>query len=205
MGSPQAAPEGENPVLPGPVEHTGGHLLGKVIHPLLMPPRPPIGLPGLVRPGLPVDGVHRKDDNLAGFDPGGHGFGHVEVAKVEEAAVLTGDIQHRPAGVAVDHALHIPPQGGAVIGEILRFHRKTSVLQGRTWSAPRIVRGRRAHSVRPCRQTSNSYIRVSMKKGICFSQLASQWSPPGTMRQVSRTPRVSSWPAIRANCPCISS
>ena len=35
--------------------------------------------------------------------------------------------------------------------------------------------------------------------------LASQWSPPGTMRQVSLIPRSSRWPAIRENCPRISS
>ena len=48
-------------------------------------------------------------------------------------------------------------------------------------------------------QTSSSYIRVLIKNGICFSQLASQWSPPGTTRQVSFTPRLSSWLATRAN------
>ena len=79
---------------------------------------------------LVVSDTHRKDDNLSGFNPGGQSFGHMEVAKVEKPAVLTGNIQHRPAGAAVDHILHIPPQSGAVVLKILCIHNISSNFRG---------------------------------------------------------------------------
>ena len=50
------------------------------------------------------------------------GVGHVKVLKVEKAAVLAGDEQHGPSRVAVDLALHVPAQTGAVLLDILCFH-----------------------------------------------------------------------------------
>ncbi len=57
------------------------------------------------------------------FDPRSKGTGHVEVLKVEEAAILTGDIEHGAACMAVDLALHLSAQCGTVILKILHFHR----------------------------------------------------------------------------------
>jgi len=52
----------------------------------------------------------------------------VEVLKIEEAAILTGDVQHRAACVAVDLALHVAAQSRAVILEILHFHGVSSFV-----------------------------------------------------------------------------
>ena len=50
----------------------------------------------------------------------------MEVAEIKEAAILAGNIQHRLAGVAVDLELHVPPQRGAVVLEILCVHLRFS-------------------------------------------------------------------------------
>ena len=48
--------------------------------------------------------------------------------------------------------------------------------------------------------SSTSYSRVWNTKGSCFSQLASLWVPPGTMRLVRWMPRVISLPLKAENC-----
>jgi hypothetical protein len=50
----------------------------------------------------------------------------MEVLKIEEATVLTGDIEHRAACMAVNFALHIAAQRRAVVLEILHFHGDSS-------------------------------------------------------------------------------
>ena len=156
-------------------------LAGDVAQPLLIAADAPVGIALCVRPGFLIHGVDGKHHDLPGLDPRGKGVGHVEVFKIEESAVLTGNIQHRAACVAVKLALHIPSQLRAVLLEILHLHGVSSF-------------GVVMVSGHPFFYSSTSYSRVWNTKGSCFSQLASQWVPPGTIRLVRWMPRVISLP-----------
>ena len=125
----QAAPKGDNAGISLPAVEPvglaadeGDGLAGDEVHPLLMAADAPVGIAALVGPGFAVNGVDGKDHHATGVDPGGPGVGHVEVFKVIEAAVLTGDEQHRPPRMAVALDLHVAPQRGAVLPVILRLH-----------------------------------------------------------------------------------
>ena len=186
VGSTQTAPEGDDAGQIAPavallrqmLKHRGG-LAGDVAQPLLIAADAPIRVALFVRPGLLIHGVDGKHHDLPGLDPRGKGVGHVEVFKIEKTAVLTGDIQHRAACVAVKFALHIPSQFRAVLLEILHLHGVSSFS---------------ITMVSPFSYSSTSYSRVWNTKGSCFSQLASLWVPPGTMRLVRWMPRVISLP-----------
>ena len=99
----------------------GHSLLHDVAQPLLIAADAPIGVTLRVGPCLLVHGVDGEDHDLPGLDPRGKGIVHVEVLKIEEAAILTGDVQHRAACVAVDLALHVAAQRRTVILEILHL------------------------------------------------------------------------------------
>ena len=125
----QAAPEGDDAGISLPAVEPvglaadeGDGLAGDEVHPLLMAADAPVGIAALVGPGFAVNGVDGKDHHATGVDPGGPGVGHVEIFKVIEAAVLTGDEQHRPPRVAVALDLHVAPQRRAVLPVILRLH-----------------------------------------------------------------------------------
>ena len=94
-----------------------------------VPSQPPIGVALRVGPGLLVQRVDGEDHYLPGLDPRGQRLGHVEILKIEEAAILAGDVQHGAAGVAVYLALHLPAKGGAVILKILHFHGVSSFIE----------------------------------------------------------------------------
>ena len=210
----------------GQAADLGHDLVHDVVQPLLIAADAPVGVAVGVGPGLLVQRVDGKHHDLAGLDPRGQGVGHVEVLKVKEPAVLTGDVQHGPACMAVDLALHIPAKGGAVILEILHFHSGSSFiirplrpLAKRASTSPKgrglgstadfsgFAKGspfgraaerseaERARMLSVLRYrfytSSSSYISVWNTKGSCFSQLASLWVPPGTMRLVRWMPRVS--------------
>jgi len=81
-----------------------------------------VGVALRVGPGLLVHGINGDHHDLTSIDPWGKGVGHVEVLKIEEAAILTGDVQHRAACVAVNFALHVAAQRRAVVLKILHFH-----------------------------------------------------------------------------------
>ena len=186
VGGTQTAAKGDDAgqVVPavallGQAADLGHGLVHDVVQPLLIAADAPVGVAVGVGPGLLVQRVDGKHHDLAGLDPRGQGVGHVEVLKVKEPAVLTGDVQHGAACMAVDLALHIPAKGGAVILKILHFHSGSSFLI----QASPLGEGFYA--------SSSSYISVWNTKGSCFSQLASLWVPPGTMRLVRWMPRVS--------------
>ena len=129
VGGAQTAAKGDDAriALPavaavGRLPDEGGHFVGNEFDPLLMAADAPVGIAGFVRPGLLIDGINGKDHSLSLLDPGGPVIAHVVVFKIKEAAVLTGDEEHRAACVAVDLALHISPQGLAVFLKVLHFH-----------------------------------------------------------------------------------
>ena len=192
VGGAQTAPEGDDAGQVAPavallrqmLKHRSD-LAGDVAQPLLIAADAPVGIALCVRPGFLIHGVDGKHHDLPGLDPRGKGIGHVEVFKIEESAVLTGNIQHRAACVAVKLALHIPSQFRAVLLEILHLHGVSSFG---------VV------MVLPFSYSSTSYSRVWNTKGSCFSQLASQWVPPGTIRLVRWMPRVISLPLKAENC-----
>ena len=194
VGGAQTAPEGDDAGQVAPavallrqmLKHRSD-LAGDVAQPLLIAADAPVGVALCVRPCFLIHGVDGKHHDLPGLDPRGKGVGHVEVFKIEESAVLTGDIQHRAACVAVKLALHIPAQFRAVLLEILHLHGVSSF-------GVVMVLGH------PFFYSSTSYSRVWNTKGSCFSQLASQWVPPGTMRLVRWMPRVISLPLRAENC-----
>lgn len=130
MGRAETAPKGDDagravPAVPlaGDLLDLGHGLLHDVADPLLVAADAPVGVAAGVRPRFLVDGVDGNDHHLTGLDPRGQRIGHVEILKVEEAAVLTGDVKHRAARMAVDLALHLAAESGAVILKILHFHR----------------------------------------------------------------------------------
>ena len=191
MGGTQAAPKGDDPGQVGPavallrhVLELGGSLLGDIAQPLLIAADTPVGVALRIRPGLLVHGIDGKHHDLPGIDPGSQCVGHVEILKIEKAAILAGDVQHRAACVTVDLAFHVPPKRRAVVLEILHFHGSSSFVV--LFYA--FCRGQ------PRFYSPASYSRVWNTNGSCFSQLASLWVPPGTMRLVRWMPRVSSLP-----------
>ena len=129
MGSAQTAAKGNDTgqVVPavallGHILDLGHSLLHDIAQPLLIAANAPIGVTLRVGPGLLVHGINGDHHDLTGIDPRGKGVGHVEVLKIEEAAILTGDVQHRAACVAVNFALHVAAQRRAVVLKILHFH-----------------------------------------------------------------------------------
>ena len=220
MGGAQTATKGDDAGQVAPavallrqmLKHRGD-LAGDVVQPLFIAADAPIGVALCVRPGFLIHGVDGKHHDLPGLDPRGKGIGHVEVFKIEKTAVLTGDIQHRAAGVAVKLALHIPSQFRAVLLEILHLHGVSSFSVVRLWYRGTFCGSRskpspwgRWHRVsddgrgKPFFYSSTSYSRVWNTKGSCFSQLASLWVPPGTMRLGRWMPRVISLPLKAENC-----
>ena len=178
MGRAQTASKGDDarfvvPAVPlaGDVADLGHGFLHDVADPLLIAADAPVGVAVRVGPGLLVDGVDGEDHHLTGLDPRGQRIGHVEVLEVKKPAILAGDVEHRPAGVAIDLALHLAAERGAVILKILHFHRGSLLINGSSGQ-------------------SSSYIRVWIMNGSCFSQLASLWVPPGTRRAVRWMPRI---------------
>ena len=133
MGRAEAAAEGDDAgqVIPavallGQIAQLGDSFVHDIMQPLLIPADAPVRVAIGVRPGLLVQRVDGHDHELARLDPGCKGVGHVEVLEVEEASVLTGDVQHRPSPVSVDFALHLPAQRRAVFLEILHLHMLSS-------------------------------------------------------------------------------
>ena len=129
MGGTQTAAKGNDTgqVVPavallGQILDLGHSLLHNIAQPLLIAANAPIGIALRVGPGLLVHGINGDHHDLTSIDPWGKGVGHVEVLKIEEAAILTGDVQHRAACVAVNFALHVAAQRRAVVLKILHFH-----------------------------------------------------------------------------------
>ena len=122
----------------------------------------------------------------------------MEVLKVEETAILTGNKEHGAACVAVDLAFHLPAQCGAVILEVLCFH-LVSLLYIKTSPSSLRDDGEVASRRDDGEVQSNSYIKVWNTNGSCFSQLASLWVPPGTRRLVRWMPRTMILLHISAN------
>ena len=129
MGRAEAAAEGDDAgqVVPavallGQIAQLGHCLIHDVAQPLLIPADAPVGIAVGVRPCLLVQRVDGQDHDLARLDPRRESVCHVEVLEIEEAAILTGDVQHGPTPVPVDLALHLPAQRRAVFLEILHLH-----------------------------------------------------------------------------------
>ena len=151
MGRAQAAAKGDHAgeavpavALLGDILDLGHNFLHDIADPLLIAADPPVGVAVGVGPGLLIDGVDGDDHDLPGFDPRSQRTGHVEVLKVEETAILTGDKEHGAACVAVDLAFHLPAQCGAVILEVLCFHVVPSSIKNLS-GAPRLSYQERWH------------------------------------------------------------
>ena len=125
-----------------------------------------LNAPAVIRtlgsPGFIIDAVDRIDGALTGIDPLGPVVGHFEILKVKEPACLAGNEHNRlAAAAAIDLEFHIPVQVAAVVLEITNFHRFLLCI---------------------CQKFVFYNPRQSINTGICFSQDASLWSPPGTTR-----------------------
>ena len=206
MGRAQAAAKGDHAgeavpavALLGDILDLGHNFLHDVADPLLIAADPPVGVAVGVGPGLLIDGVDGDDHDLPGFDPRSQRTGHVEVLKVEETAILTGDKEHRAACVAVDLALHLPAQCGAVILEVLCFHLVSLLYKKPLRRSAPLLPGEVASRRDDGEVQSSSYISVWNTNGSCFSQLASLWVPPGTRRLVRWMPRTMILLHISAN------
>ena len=133
VGSTQAASEGDNariaiPAVPDVhhISHEGCQFIHNKVNPLLIPADAPVSVPISIRPGFRIDGVNGEHHHLPGVNEGSPGIRHVEIFKVEESTILTGDKQHRSAGMAVDLDFHVPTQCRAVLLKVLRFHTASS-------------------------------------------------------------------------------
>ena len=133
MGSTQAASEGDNAGIAIPavscvhhIPHEGRQFIHNKVNPLLIPADAPVSITVSIRPGFRIDGVNGEHHHLPGVNEGSPGIRHVEIFKVEESTVLTGDKQHRSAGVTVDLDFHVPTQCRAVLLKVLRFHTASS-------------------------------------------------------------------------------
>ena len=128
MHGAERAAEGQNPRIALPAvaaadfADIGHDLPAKIPHPLLVAADAPVGVAVRVRPGLAVDRIDGKDRRPPRLDKRSPGVDHAEVFKIEKAAVLAGNIQHRFAPAAVYLDLHVAAERRTVPFFIVHQH-----------------------------------------------------------------------------------
>lgn len=102
------------------------HLIGEIAKPVFVAADAKARITVCIGPGLSINGIHRKNGDFPGVDPGCPYIRHMEVFKIEKTSVLAWDKQDWLSAVTVQFAFHIPAECWTIIFKILYVHMEKS-------------------------------------------------------------------------------